>query len=174
MATPAPTGTPGSTTGTTEVERRFLLDRVPGAAELGRPLDGGEPLRQGYLADEGDVSVRVRITDRAATLTVKAGSGLSRTEVELPLSLAEAGALWPHTGDRQIVKRRHRVPLGGDLVAELDVYAGALEGLASVEVEFASEADAHRFAPPAWFGREVTDRPEWTNAALARHGLPPG
>ena len=40
------------------------------------------------------------------------------------------------------------------------------------EVELASEADA--FDPPAWFGREVTDDPAFSNAALAADGLPEG
>jgi CYTH domain-containing protein len=39
-------------------------------------------------------------------------------------------------------------------------------------VEFDSEDDAAAFAPPHWFGREVTGQAGWSNAALARHGLP--
>ncbi len=152
---------------TIEIERKFVLDEIPGTDVLG----AGEPLRQGYLAEEGDVAVRVRITERTSILTVKAGSGLSRTEVETTISKDEAEALWPHTEGRRIEKTRHRV-LHGDRVAEVDVYAGALSGLCTVEVEFDSEAEAAAFAPPDWFGREVTGVAGWTNAALARHGLP--
>jgi adenylate cyclase len=107
-------------------------------------------------------------------LTVKAGRGLSRTEVEVPISAEQAEALWPHTAGRRIDKIRHRVALGAstDLVAEVDLYAGELDGLCTVEVEFASAADAGAFVAPDWFGRDVTDEPGWTNAALARHGRP--
>ncbi len=49
------------------------------------------------------------------------------------------------------------IPHGG-LEIELDVYAGALEGLLVAEVEFATEADAREFEPPEWFGDEVTGR----------------
>jgi CYTH domain-containing protein len=162
----------------TECERKFIVDAMP----PGVVLDAGVHLRQGYLAEENGVVLRVRImTDRevgaegasSAVITVKAGGGLSRTEVEVAIPVAEAEQLWPHTAGRRLEKVRHRVPLGAH-VAELDVYEGTLAGLLTVEVEFDSEAEAHRFVPPSWFGRDVTDQPEWSNAALARHGVPRG
>jgi CYTH domain-containing protein len=153
-----------------EIERKFLLAEIPNADRLGP----GEPLRQGYLAEEGDTSVRVRIGRDAAMVTVKAGRGLSRTEVEMPITAEQAEALWPHTAGRQITKTRYRVVLdsAAAVVAEVDVYAGELAGLHTVEVEFASEDAASEFVPPAWFGRDVTNEEGWTNAALARNGLP--
>lgn len=155
---------------TVEIERKFVLSEIPGAGVLGT----GEPLRQGYVAEDDDVTVRIRITERAATLTVKAGGGLTRTEVEVSISGDEAKALWPHTAGRRIAKTRHRVALGelGDRFADVDVYAGELSGLCTAEVEFTSQDDAAAFVPPGWFGREVTGEHLWTNAALARHGLP--
>jgi adenylate cyclase len=155
---------------TTEIERRFVLIDAPGADVLGE----GEELRQGYVAEEDDVVVRIRIGTRDATLTVKAGGGLSRTEVEVSISKEEAEALWPHTDGRRIHKTRHRVggPELGDHVADIDVYAGALAGLYTAEVEFDSEREASVFVPPEWFGREVTGEAKWSNAALARHGRP--
>lgn len=154
---------------TIEIERKFVPVEPPDRATLGM----GEPLRQGYVAEEDDVSVRVRIAPAGATLTVKAGRGVARTEVELPISAEQAEALWPHTVGRRIDKTRFRVPVAdGALVAEVDTYAGALEGLCTVEVEFADQRAAASFSPPAWFGREVTGERSWTNAALARKGRP--
>jgi CYTH domain-containing protein len=63
-------------------------------------------------------------------------------------------------------------PRVGSKVADVDVYGGDLSGLRIAEVEFSSEAEAAAFQPPAWFGREVTGRGEWSNAALAREGRP--
>ena len=150
-----------------EIERKFMVTDPPAPDVLGT----GSLLRQGYLAEEGDVEVRVRIADAGSTLTVKAGSGLRRTEVETAISRVEAEELWHHTAGRRIDKRRHRVMLGAD-VAEVDVFAGALAGLVTVEVEFASEVAASAFTQPAWFGAELTGEPGWSNAALARHGPP--
>lgn len=150
-----------------EIERAFVADFVPDPALLGP----GVALRQGYVASEGEVEVRLRIRERDAALTIKAGSGMVRTEVELPLSTGDAEALWHHTEGRRIAKHRHRVQVG-DHVAEVDVYDGALAGLCRVEVEFVSPEEATAFEPPAWFGREVTGDDRWRNASLARHGRP--
>ncbi len=151
-----------------EIERKFLVPKAPEPAQLGP----GARLRQGYLAIDGPVEVRLRLTEGAATLTVKAGGGLHRTEVEAPLDPAEADELWPHTEGRRVEKVRHRMALAGGLVAEVDLYAGTLAGLCTVEVELASEADATTFTPPDWFGEELTGQQAWSNAALALDGRP--
>jgi adenylate cyclase len=155
---------------TIEIERKFVLRAIPGEDILGK----GVALRQGYIAEEAQVSVRIRIAPNISLLTVKAGVGLTRTEVEVAISAQQAEALWPHTADRRIVKTRYRVPLSepGKLVAEVDVYSDRLDGLCTVEVEFPSEQHAAAFDPPDWFGVEVTGDRAWTNAALARNGIP--
>ena len=152
---------------TTEIERKFLVNDPPPADVLGP----GVRLRQGYLAEDGEVQVRVRIAGTAATLTVKGGRGLRRTEVEVSLEPSAAEELWPLTTGRRIEKVRHRVLLGAH-VAEVDIYEGHLDGLCTAEVEFDSEAAAERFEPPPWFARDVTGQPGWDNATIARRGRP--
>ena len=151
-----------------EIERRFVVDRLP----AGLTLDEGTPMRQGYLAMVDTVTVRVRITAMTAVLTVKAGTGMARTEVEVPLPMDEAEQLWSHTAGRSLSKTRHHVALADGTGVDLDRYHGTLEGLVTVEVEFPDVASAECFAPPAWFGTEVTGRTEWSNATLARRGRP--
>ena len=151
-----------------EIERKWIADEPPTADALG----AGTPLRQGYVAIDGGVSVRVRISPRKAWLTIKGGGdGLDRTEVEVDLDLAEAEDLWTHTADRRLEKTRHRIPVG-EYTAEVDLFGGALAGLCVVEVEFPTVDAADSFSAPAWFGREVTGQPEWSNASLARYGRP--
>lgn len=151
-----------------EIERKYLL-----AAGIAGPLPGpGQRLLQGYLAVDGAVEVRLRLLDDGAVLTVKAGRGEVRTEVERSLTTGEAEALWPHTDGRRLEKVRHVVPLHAGLVAEVDVYEGPLAGLRTVEVEFPDLKTAQAFAPPPWFGEELTGRPGWSNADLALHGRP--
>jgi len=151
----------------TEIERKFLVARPPSEDALGR----GVHYRQGYLAGEGDVDTRIRISDDEAWITVKAGRGVARTEVEVPVSLAAAESLWPHTAGRRLEKDRYLVTVEGG-TAEVDRYAGELAGLWTVEVEFASEEAAAAFAPPAWFGVDITEVDGWSNGALARRGRP--
>lgn len=151
-----------------EIERKYLVPAVPGSLELGT----GARLRQGYLAIDGPVEARLRRAGDAASLGVKAGSGLTRTEVEVAVSAAEAEELWPYTEGRRVDKVRHRVPLASGELIDLDVYEGALEGLVTAEVEFPSTDAAVAFRAPAWFGREVTAEAGWSNASLAMHGRP--
>jgi adenylate cyclase len=152
-----------------EIERKFLLDRLP--AEIVH-VPAAE-LRQGYLALDGDTEVRVRLEDGSAVLTLKRGAGRVRTEVELELSDEQAEALWPVSEGRRIEKRRRRVR-HGELVIEVDEYGGELDGLLVAEVEFPDERTAEGFEPPAWFGREVTGESAYKNQSLACHGRPEG
>jgi CYTH domain-containing protein len=151
-----------------EIERKFLVPAVPGSLELGT----GSRLRQGYLAIDGQVEVRVRRDGDTATLTVKAGAGRSRTEVERDLTAVEADELWPATEGRRVEKVRHRIPLPGGEVLELDVYEGSLAGLVTAEVEFPDAASADAFVAPDWCHRELTGESGWSNASLAARGRP--
>lgn len=149
-----------------EIERRFLVDVVP------EPLPRPVRIVQGYLTT-APAAVRVRSADGTYTLTIKSGSGLRRTEIERTLTAAEFDALWEVATDLRIEKRRHHVELDGGHVAELDLFDGDLAGRRLVEVEFGDEETAGAFAPPPWFGREVTTDARYTNAALATDGWPP-
>ncbi|WP_370327728.1 CYTH domain-containing protein [Euzebya sp.] len=153
-----------------EIERKWLVARPPG--EVGPGADG-TPIRQGYLTGaDGDPEVRLRDRGGARQLTVKVGAGLSRDEFEIAVDDDTFEGLWAHTGGARVEKVRHELPVG-PYTAELDVYAGDLEGLMTVEVEFPSAAAADSFTPPAWFGRDVTGDDAYANRRLAREGLPP-
>jgi CYTH domain-containing protein len=145
-----------------EIERKFLVRARP------EPLPPGDRIEQGYLAvaDDG-TEVRIRRRAGASTMTVKSGPGHVRVEEELGIDDRRFEALWPLTAGRRVSKVRHRVPVG-DVLAELDVYDGHLDGLAVVEVEFPSTAASAAFTPPEWFGPEVTGDGRYANQSLAR------
>lgn len=149
-----------------EIERKFLVRELP-------DLDGAdsEEVAQGYLSLGGDGEVRLRRKGERLLLTVKRGEGLAREEVEVPLPAESFEALWPLTEGRRLRKRRHRLP-AGELTIELDVYEGALEGLAVAEVEFPGTDAARVFEPPAWLGEEVTGDERYLNETLAVRGRP--
>lgn len=153
----------------TEIERKFLVASLPPQV-ADRP---GSAIRQGYLATDGPAEVRIRDDDGARSLTVKSQGTLVRTEVDLPLDAAAFDALWPLTDGARVEKRRIRAPLPGGLVAEVDAFGGVLAGLVVVEVEFGESSAAEAFAPPPWFGPEVTADPRFKNRALARAAGPP-
>jgi CYTH domain-containing protein len=152
-----------------EIERKFLVDRPP-------DLEGVErvEIEQGYLAladDRGGAEVRLRRKGEELSLTVKSGAGRTRAEEELSLDRDRFAALWRLTEGRRLKKTRHLVP-HGDLVIELDAYAGPLTGLRVAEVEFPDEAAADAFEAPEWFGEEVTGRKSYLNETLATEGPP--
>lgn len=152
-----------------EIERKFLLEELP--AELDQRESVA--IEQGYLAVAGAVEVRLRRAGEARTLTVKRGAGERREETEIELGEEQFAPLWEACANR-LAKRRHRVPLGDGLTAEVDVYAGALSGLAVAEVEFPDDATARGFRPPPWFGRELTGDRRFANQSLAIGGMPSG
>lgn len=150
-----------------EIERRFLVrgDAWRAAAT------GARRLRQGYLAREGGVAVRVRVDGAAAWLTIKGPGGLVRAEFEIALPVAEAEEmLVTLCAGRSLAKTRHRVPHGG-LAWDVDVFEGPLAGLVIAEVELPDPA--HAPGLPPWAGREVTDDTRYANAALASAAAPP-
>jgi len=151
-----------------EIERKFLLRRLPPGFES---LPATR-IRQGYLMQDDAREIRLRQAGDDFFLTVKNGVGLSRGEVEIPITRAQFDALWPLTEDRRIEKARTIIPHGA-LRIEIDRYTGALALLCVAEVEFASVAESETFELPDYFGEEITGRPEYRNARLAAQGLPP-
>ena len=153
----------------TEIERKFSLAGEPqwlGDCESTR-------IEQGYLAIEGKggTEVRLRRRDGETVLTVKRGSGRTRTEEELDLEPEQFEALWPLTEGRRVAKMRYLVRTEtGDI--EVDVFEGELAGMVTAEMEFDSEAASDVFDPPDWLGAEVTGDNRYANETLAVRGLP--
>lgn len=150
-----------------EIERQFLVAAIP---VLPRKYDS---ILQGYVSVLPEIRIRqVRTPDDTETffLTVKRGTGLSREEWETQISSTEFAhlveRLEPDTDF--IEKRRYFIPLEDGHVAEFHRHEAALKGFNYVEVEFASEEEAHAFMPPDWFGREVTEDPRFTYGRLVR------
>jgi adenylate cyclase len=151
-----------------EIERKFLVDRAP------PDLDQGKPIEQGYLAvGEDGVEVRVRRLGDTTVLTVKSGPGMVRTEEEFAIDERRFESLWALTDGRRLTKTRHVIPLEDGLVAEVDVYSGAHDGLLTAEIEFPSLEASEAFDPPAWLGREVTGDRRFAAQSLALNGRPP-
>lgn len=150
-----------------EIERRFLV-RADGWRAA---ADAGTPIQQGYLTPPGGSgpTLRVRLSGEKAWLTVKSKrTGAARHEFEYPIPAADARniaeGLCP---GGCLQKTRFRVPAGGGLTWEVDVFGGENEGLVLAEIELPAE-DAE-FDQPEWLGEEITDDDRYSNAALAAH-----
>jgi adenylate cyclase len=147
-----------------EIERKFLVkndawrDRVESASHIA----------QGYLAADAHITVRVRLRDDRAYLTVKGPTrGMGRSEYEYEIPVADAQAMLRDLAPLPPVEKvRHLIRVGNHLW-ELDVFSGANAGLVMAEIELTAEDES--FVLPDWAGTEVTGDPRYYNAYLARH-----
>lgn len=151
-----------------EIERKFLVSRLPSLDDAQRTR-----IRQGYLTQPSDsVEIRLRQKNDLYFLTLKSDGGAVRVEREAEISRDQFETLWPETEGRRVEKDRWTGRLSDAQVFELDLFAGDLEPLQLVEVEFASVADADAFVAPDWFGTDVTEDKRYKNKALALNGKP--
>ena len=150
-----------------EIERKFLVRSLPEGLDSYRSI----LIRQGYLASTSRGEVRLRRLGTDHYVTLKCGHGLARSEDEVELDQDQFNVLWPLTKGKRVEKIRYSIPWVAGII-ELDVFQDALEGLYLAEIEFDSVSTAERFAPPEWFGREVTQDERYKNKNLALHGRP--
>ena len=145
----------------TEIERKFLVrdnSWRAAAAESRR-------LRQGYLAIDGQSTVRVRTDGEKAWVTIKGPqAGLARAEFEYRIPHEDAELLLDLCRGRVVEKVRYRAAFGGH-VWEIDEFAGANAGLVVAEIEL-DRAD-EPFERPEWLGDEVSGDPRYLNANLS-------
>ncbi len=146
----------------TEIERKFLVTQE----DLARlQPERSVRMRQGYLSRAPGRTVRVRIEDDRAFLTIKGrASGLARPEFEYEIPLTDASALLEIVDGPLVEKVRHYVPFRG-LVWEVDEFFGENEGLVVAEVELSREDQ--EFEKPYFVGSEVTSDPRYLNSRLA-------
>jgi len=143
-----------------EIERKFLIQ--PGWV----PRDGGDHIRQGYIASSPDCTFRVRTRGAKAYLTVKGPTvGLSRLEFEYEIPVGDAGEMLDRFCTAVIDKHRH-LEAHGAHTWEIDVFHGANDGLVMAEVEMRTETDVVTLPP--WAGVEVTNDRRYRNSCLAR------
>lgn len=147
-----------------EIERKFLVkgDFLPVATS-------NTKIAQGYLSSVPERTVRVRIRDEQAYLTIKGisnASGMSRYEWEREIPMSEAQELLLLCEAGVITKIRYLVPEASGLVFEVDVFEGSHQGLVLAEIELPTEDTP--FEKPSWLGEEVTGQKEYYNSYLSK------
>ncbi len=142
-----------------EIERKFLVDQ-----EKLPLLPTPYTIQQGYIAATG-ATVRVRIRNNEAFLTLKGkAKGLTRSEFEYPIPLADAKAMLSELCIHPFIsKKRYLIEHEGH-TWELDIFEGENEGLIVAEIELESETEP--FAKPDWVTEEVSNDPRYRNAYL--------
>src|SRR4029077_1630517 len=131
-----------------EIERKFLV-----RGDAWRSSAKGTTYRRSYLNSAKERTVRARVADAKAFLTIKGLTvGATRAEYEYEIPFDEGKAMLDALAEKPLIeKKRYKIPAGG-LTWEIDEFLGDNAGLIVTEVELKSEDQA--FERPAWLGDE--------------------
>lgn len=143
-----------------EIERTFLVDD-----DSFREMSVFTVhILQGYLNRDPERTVRIRIRNDSAFLTVKGKTvGCEREEYEYEIPLEDGLQILKLCPGRILDKTRYIVPFEG-YTWEVDEYHGDLQGLIVTEVEMKTPHDEVTLPPFA--GKEVTGDPKYYNSQL--------
>lgn len=145
-----------------EIERKFLVkkDKWAQVVKEERSL-----FRQGYILSDPQKTIRVRLTDTGAFLTIKGQTiGAARPEFEYNIPMEDARHMLDNFCISELSKIRYFVPHDGH-TWEVDEFLGQNEGLIVAEIELSSEDE--QFSLPDWVDKEVTSEKKYTNSNLA-------
>lgn len=144
-----------------EIERKFLI--VQNDLSFLKSIEG-KKIKQAYVQNEQDRTVRIRTKGEKAFLTVKIGNdSLSRDEFEYQIPVQDAISMMEILKLKVLSKTRYEVEFENHLW-EVDVFEGKLDGLVIAEIELKSENES--FIIPPWIGKEVTNDSSYLNAKL--------
>ena len=147
-----------------EIERKFLIHHEAWN-KLVKPA--GKSLRQGYIMNNPAKTIRVRIAEAKAWLTIKGITlGASRLEYEYEIPLEEAKELLDNFSEGELEKIRYEIDYQGK-TWEVDVFSGDNDGLIVAEIELLSEDED--FECPQWIDIEVTGDERYYNASLTTY-----
>ncbi len=147
----------------TETERKFLVK-----SEFRHLAIKDITIIQSYLSIDPDKTIRLRIADDKAFLTVKSRpqkNSITRNEWEVQIPVTDAEEMMHVCLPGRIVKTRYLIP-SGKHTFEVDVFHEKNEGLIIAEIELTKD-DEH-FDKPDWLGEEVTGIPQYYNANLIK------
>lgn len=147
-----------------EIERKFLVK-----GDYKKESFHSFSIIQGYLSSAAERSVRVRIQEDGAFLTIKGvgnESGITRFEWEREISVEDAKELLKICEPGIIEKTRFLVEIG-EHTFEIDEFQGDNAGLILAELELSTEGE--HFEKPEWLGKEVSGEEKYYNIMLTTH-----
>ena len=144
-----------------EIERKYLVN----SSEYRNCAIASSVIKQGYLSTRKETTIRVRIKDQSAYVTIKGIScGATRDEWEYPIPLNDAVEMLKMCQGNIIEKERYIVEIDG-YTWEIDEFHGTHEGLVVAEIELTDEKET--FPIPSFIGEEVTGNVNYYNSTLA-------
>ena len=144
-----------------EIERKFLVKSHEYRVNSVEIHD----IKQGYLSTRKESTVRIRIKNKSAFITIKGISiGATRDEWEYSIPMNDALDMLKICQGNIIEKKRYIVKIDG-YMWEIDEFHGIHEGLIIAEIELTHENET--FPIPSFIGEEVTGNVNYYNSTLA-------
>ncbi|MDE5811148.1 MAG: CYTH domain-containing protein [Muribaculaceae bacterium] len=143
-----------------EIERKYLVKSNDYQTLAEKKLD----ITQGYLSRKVEATVRVRIINDKAFITIKGqNNGIVRNEWEYEIPIADGREMLALCKGTVINKVRYIVSYEG-MIWEIDEFLYPNPGLVVAEVELPSAEDEPPL--PSFIGEEVTGNPEYYNSNM--------
>lgn len=151
-----------------EIERKFLVTN-PAWIDMCK-VQAVRSIKQGYLAKGRMSTVRIRISDDAAYVTIK-GKRVNNAcdEFEYEIPVADAEEMLKLSITPLVIKTRYIVKDVHEQLWDVDVFGGINDGLTLAEIEMDS-TDQH-VEIPFWTGQEVSHDKRYRNTYLAEHSV---
>lgn len=150
-----------------EIERKFL---VSNSTWKKADICNKRNIKQGYLVKSIDKTIRIRISDKQAYITIKTKKvDLACGEYEYEIPFKDGKQLLKMCGNHIIEKTRYDI-MYKDMIWEVDVFNGLNKGLVMAEVELKSAKQ--KIELPLWVGVEVSHDKRYTNAYISAHKVP--
>jgi|TARA_B110000114_G_scaffold102016_1_gene107365 CYTH domain-containing protein len=147
-----------------EIERKFLVRNLDFKTESFEK----KYIKQGYLNSNKNRTVRIRVSDDTAFITIKGKSntaGTSRFEWEKEIPFSEADELLLLCEPNLIEKQRYLIKKGPHTF-EVDFFLGDNLGLIVAEIELGAENE--KFEKPSWLAKEVTGELKYYNSSISK------
>lgn len=142
-----------------EIERKFLVESDAFMSHVTKSYD----IIQGYLSDNPEATVRIRLRGNEAFLTVKGLShGVTRDEWEYPIPVDDARSMLAICPPDEVLSKTRYICGRW----EIDRFHGRHKGLILAEIELTSADESVEI--PDFIGREVTGDPRYYNSVLAK------
>lgn len=145
-----------------EIERKFLVTNDSFKTMATQRMF----IKQGYLSLRKESTVRIRINNDNAYLTIKGiTQGHSRDEWEYPIPTKDADAMLEKCIDGRIIEKFRYIVFFNGNKWEIDEFLGEDSGLILAEIEL--ETEEQQFVLPPFIGEEVTNNPQYYNSSIA-------
>jgi CYTH domain-containing protein len=145
-----------------EIEHKYLIDSK---LFLQQDYKSKHLIKQAYLNNEPEKTIRVRSKDNLGFITIKGkANGASRLEFEYEIPLNDAQDLIVNFGQNTVEKYRYTIHFEG-MLWEVDEFLGSNLGLWVAEIELKNASQKYQM--PLWILENVTEDHRYANSNLA-------